>query len=440
MATSHHALVNSNAETDDATFWWQTTGLPLGRLLAVSNYTEQDQQSHLTWYRRFIAPALGPRPIAGVKPRFQPCPVYDGSPCELSTNFKERSPQRTVRFTVEATGQEAGTPADLFNQDETVRLLRSMIDYLPGLDLHQFDVFSRTLFFSPEDAGALLPQVPKGTPLSQVWLAFDLHRGGTILAKVYFMPILKWIESGTPTKDLVFAAARACIRHGSYEEPVRLLDDFLVREAGAFVVEMAAIDCIDSLDARIKVYLRTNVNTLSRAKHVLTLGGRLSGVSVAKGLEALSELWPILFRLGEEVDVETVEVFPDGSYCGCAVEMKAGSMPETKLHIPVRKIVGTDAQICQSLASWFQKRGHGRFATTYRKDLAHVFPDHDLDGSRGTHTFVSFSFSERSGVYMTMYYSTRVFGACVAPDIWEGYDDLWGWKSKNLEVVHNATS
>jgi hypothetical protein len=68
-------------------------------------------------------------------------------------------------------------------------------------------------------------------------------------------------------------------------------------------------------------------------------------------------------------------------------------------------------------------------------------PNHDLDGSRGTHTFISFSFSERSGVYMTMYYSTRIFGTHVGPDIWEGYDELWGWKSKNpSSTSDNATS
>jgi len=57
-------------------------------------------------------------------------------------------------------------------------------------------------------------------------------------------------------------------------------------------------------------------------------------------------------------------------------------------------------------------------------------PDHDLDGTRGTHTFISFSFSKRFGVYMTMYYSTRIFGAHLKADIWEGYDDLWGREAK----------
>ena len=194
------------------------------------------------------------------------------------------------------------------------------------------------------------------------------------MAKAYFMPILKWLEIGTATKDLVFAAVRACDRRGSYDAPVRLLDGFLVESGGTFVVEMVAIDCVDSPDARIKVYLRTGVNTLARAKHVLTLGGRLSGATMEEGLAALSDLWPILFRPGEGADAETAEIFPAGSYCGCAVEMKVGrEEPETKLHIPVRKMMGaTDAQICESLAAWFQKRGHSGFSATYKKDLEYV--------------------------------------------------------------------
>ena len=35
---------------------------------------------------------------------------------------------------------------------------------------------------------------------------------------------------------------------------------------------------------------------------------------------------------------------------------------------------------------------------------------------------------------MTMYYSTRIFGTHVKEDIWEGYDELWGWKSKDKQM------
>lgn len=365
--------VDLNDMDSDQQFWWQATGPSLSRLLALSGYTEKDQRSHLQWYRRFITAALGPRPIPGTKPLFQPCPVFDGSACELSINFKERSPERVVRFTIEATSSEAGTNADPFNQEETPKLLRSMVGHIDSLDLYQFNIFVEKFFFAPEDAAVLLPRVPQGTPLSQVWLAFDLLRGGDILTKVYFMPILKWIETGVSTKDLVYDAARKCNKYGSYERPIQLLDGFLCERDVSPVVEMVAIDCIDSPDARIKVYLRTGANTLAEAKHLFTLGGRLSGELVDQGLEALSKLWPLLFRLQEGASLENIEVFPAGSYCGCAVEMRTDfDEPETKLHIPVRKIQGTDAQLCESLSNWFRMCGHGEFSARYKGDLEMV--------------------------------------------------------------------
>jgi DMATS type aromatic prenyltransferase len=217
-------------------------------------------------------------------------------------------------------------------------------------------------------------KTPADTPLSQAWVAFDLLRGGGggFMAKVYFMPILKMIETGRESKALVFEAVKACDGpHGSFDAPVAMLAGYMASfPAGEGpVVEMVAIDCTDSPGSRIKIYLRTSVNTLARAKWAFRLGGRLTGEVIDQGIAALEELWPILFRLGSE-DVDEIKVFPDGSYCGNAIEMRADrAAPEVKLHIPVRKINGTDAQLCASLSEWFKRRGHGEFAARYRSDL-----------------------------------------------------------------------
>jgi DMATS type aromatic prenyltransferase len=213
----------------DQEFRWRATAPSLGYLLASCQYSEEDQLSHLSWYRRFIISALGLRPIPGKKPRFQPCPVFDGSACELSINFKERSPDRTVRFTIEVIGFKAGTAADPFNQDATKNLLRAMAAEMPGLDLQHFDTFVDDFFLPPEVAETLVPLVPAGTPPSQVWLALNLHCGKKIIAEVYFMPVIKWIHTGAlTTMDLVFATARKCSgKHGAYKAPTALLDSYL---------------------------------------------------------------------------------------------------------------------------------------------------------------------------------------------------------------------
>jgi hypothetical protein len=57
-------------------------------------------------------------------------------------------------------------------------------------------------------------------------------------------------------------------------------------------------------------------------------------------------------------------------------------------------------------------------------------PEHDVDNGRGTHTFVSFTYSERTGVYMSMYYSTKIFGVYVENDRWAGYDRVFDARHK----------
>lgn len=355
----------------DQKFWWAATAESLAHLLASCEYSEEDQITHLRWYHRFIIPALGPRPIPGVKPKFQPCPVADGSACELSINWKELDPKKTVRFTIEAVGHNAGTSSDPFNQEETVHLLEHMSKEIPDLDLDRFQVFASKLFLPSDAVESLMLRVSPGIPLSQVWVAFDLLHG-KVMAKVYFMPILKMISTGIPTKTLVFEAAQACNgKYGSFDAPIQLLDSYLnsFPPSEAPVVEMVAIDCIDSPNSRIKIYLRTSVDTLAKAKWAYTLGGRLSGTLIEEGLQALGELWPILFRI-KSTEFENEKILPGGSYCGNAIEMKPGSREqEIKIHIPVGKLDGTDRQLCESLSAWFKVRGQSSFAKTYKTDL-----------------------------------------------------------------------
>ncbi|KFA70283.1 hypothetical protein S40285_08212 [Stachybotrys chlorohalonatus IBT 40285] len=449
FAISHVMSQLPTFPDEDQRFWWTATAPSLARLLVSCKYSTEQQAAHLEWYRRFIPKALGPRPIPGRKGLFVPCPVFDGSACEHSINWKEHSSSRVVRFTIEAVGREAGSWRDPFNQDETRRMLVSMLGVVPGLSLKRFDTFARRLFITQEGYAELTPRIPNGTPLSQAWTAFDLLHGG-VMAKVYFMPILKMIETGKSTNDLVFDTVRDCNskEYGTFDGPISLLQDYTTSFTAAPydvpVVEMVAIDCIDSPNSRIKLYLRTAANTFHRVKDMFTLGGRLSGPELDEGVAALVEIWPILFRLDPRaVDIENLEVFPRGSYCGCAIEMKPGQKnPETKIHIPVRKIAGTDAQLCESLATWFRKRGHAEFASQYKTDLESAFPAHDLERTRGTHTFVSFSYTRRTGVYMTMYYSTKILDIHARnssmvqqseKDIWRGYDQLWRSKSRIVQ-------
>ncbi|CAP61924.1 uncharacterized protein PODANS_5_1815 [Podospora anserina S mat+] len=243
-------------DDDSKEFWHETTLLPFIKLLQSSGYSNQDIVIHSKWYEplprllpsfyrwarltrvstrynRFI-PALGGRPQSGKKPIFNARIMADGSPMELSVNFKETSNVRTVRFTIEATVPEAGTPIDPYNQEQTTRLLHDMTKSIPSIHLGQYNTFIRSLFLPASTAPSLLPKVPHETSLSQAWVAFDLAHGGDIMAKVYFMPFLKWLHTASSpsaavsTKDITFDVARQCDgTYGSYNHPIALLDSYL---------------------------------------------------------------------------------------------------------------------------------------------------------------------------------------------------------------------
>ncbi|KAK4663901.1 uncharacterized protein QC763_501815 [Podospora pseudopauciseta] len=245
-------------DDDSKEFWHETTLLTFIKLLQSSGYSNQDIEIHSKWYtpllrllpsfyrwarltrdstryNRFIIPALGGRPQPGKKPLFNARITADGSPMELSVNFKETSNVRTVRFTIEATGPEAGTPTDPYNQEQTTRLLHDMTKSIPSIHLGQYNTFIRSLFLPASTAPSLLPKVPHETPLSQAWVAFDLAHGGDIMAKVYFMPFLKWLHTASSpsaavsTKDIIFDIARQCDGpYGSYNHPIALLDSYLL--------------------------------------------------------------------------------------------------------------------------------------------------------------------------------------------------------------------
>jgi DMATS type aromatic prenyltransferase len=359
----------------DQKFWWDATAHSLAELLARSGYTEEEQAAHLAWYRRFIPHTLGPRPVVGKPYTFVPGPVFDGSPVEHSINWKEKSKsKRLVRFTVGPASFEQADDQDPFSQDEVRRFLECQMDAVPGLSLERFNTVCENLFIKPENYASLIARIPDYTPRVQAWVAFDLVP--TPMAKVYFVPMLKWLETGKTLNEIAFETTIACNteKNGSFDAPVaftkKYFDSFPVETRPR--VEFMAIDCVDSPSSRIKHYVRTKANTFNKVVDLYTLGGSLKSEDIDAGISALRELWPLIFRLDvSPEELGDAEVWPTGGPgAGAAIEMRPGQEePEVKIHWPVRLINGTDEQLADSLATYFRQRGHGEFADNYKSDL-----------------------------------------------------------------------
>jgi DMATS type aromatic prenyltransferase len=368
---------------DDIAFWWDALAQPLATLFKNQKYSEIQQLFYLRWFRQWIVPALGPAPDDG-KPHYGSWLTHDGSRLEYSLNWKEKKPDLTIRFTIEPASREAGTPADPLNQVAAKELLVAMSKEVQGIDLTRFNIFQSETKVPDSAAAKIVAKNPPGAPLTGVWVAFDLERGG-IVAKAYFLPHLKAIWTGIPTKVIVFDAIRKCNGpFGSYDAPIAALDSYLSSFAPEDepMVALLSNDCIpDSAASRAKVYVHPTVpGTLAAARDMFQMGGRLTGPATKAGLKAISELWCLLFGLDiTDPTSEHKAVLPDGRKFLAVYEMRptqegedsqAEPDIEVKLHIPGWRLDKTDTQVCGLLEKWFRTHGHHELADRYQADLA----------------------------------------------------------------------
>ncbi|KAK8037823.1 Indole prenyltransferase tdiB [Apiospora marii] len=425
--TTHSALdaVNNEIACDreDREYWWATLSPSLAALLERCEYSEQDQQYYLSWFHQHIAPALGPRPRYG-KPFYSSGLTHDNTPLEFSQNWKENSSAQLVRFTIEPVTRASGSAGDPFNQKTARDVLGRIAQDVPGggVDLKRFDHFFRETFVPYEASEEIAAKLQPGQARARVLLAFDLDHGAGLAAKAYFVPQLKATHTGVSQKQVVFDALRKYqTSAGTYEPSVAALESYLGSLAAEGRPEpepfLVAIDCDDKPRSRLKVYLnRTSVDTLAKAKHMFTLGGRLAGgPNMAECLRQIDAWWSHVFGVSSETGPEGAdkEVLPANPGCVFALEMfpsPEGSREpdmEVKLHIPAWLIGKTDAELGEMLARWFGDHGHGKFSARYLQDLEYAFPKNNLGGAAGTHTWISLTWTPKTGLYMTLYYTPR---------------------------------
>ncbi|KAI1113122.1 aromatic prenyltransferase [Nemania sp. NC0429] len=425
MASTPFDIVNSGVSTHqkgDSSFWWHALGKSFASLLKSSSYDESDQLLFLLWFQQSVATSLGPTPIGG-KAHYPSTFVFDGSPIEFSLNWKEKSPKRTVRFTIEPCSPQAGTVADPLNDNAAKDLLASISKEMPGTDLSLFDLFWSETRVPQQYAAQVSSKIPPGQPRHRAMVAFDLERGGGILPKAYFNPQLKAMSAGTTPLSVVSSAIRQCNGPGrSYDACVDAFRDYLESfgpDDAPLEIPIFSNDCTAvSSSTRIKVYLVTSSSTLARVKDLFTLGGRISGPNITSGLELVTKFWCHIFNL-DPSDPHVADKVVDDAVGPCiwGFEMRPNTEGQTnaspeieaKIYVLGSWLGKTDAQVCKTLSTWFHDHGHPDFAEQYQADLEAAFPKHDFNTpDKLIHTWISLTWTKKAGCYMTMYYSPRL--------------------------------
>ena len=305
--------------------------------------------------------------------------THDLSPFEFSINWKEKSRKQIIRFAFEPTTKQAGTATDPINQLGTKEFMNTISKDVPGLDLIRFNQFLEAINVPSDGVDDVIAKYPPDLPRCPAVVAFDLEHSGDLMVKSYFLPHWRALQSGILAKAIVSDAVRACNRpdglsyNGSVDAIMSYLSTFEGQE-DAPLAHILSNDCVaDSPGMRLKFYILSEADSLTKLSEMYSLGVRLKGAHIAASLKSIRELWYHLFGLSDSDPTANDKVCVDKMKCIFAYEMRSthGSEPDldVKFHIPMWQLGKSDGQLSELMASWFESHGHPDLAARYKSDL-----------------------------------------------------------------------
>ncbi|KAK9852623.1 hypothetical protein MYU51_007703 [Penicillium brevicompactum] len=349
------------ATTNDDELWNNEVGKMLGIMLEMAGYPDHSREIHCNFFHESVAPSLGQHPRGTGISQWKSFMTDDHTPVELSWCWSSSLETPTVRYSAEPIGKWAGQPADPNNTAASLRLFGDALQLSPEMDLYLHRHFQRSLMAPTMiDEGAAV-QIPQ----SQSFIAFDLLES-TIVVKQYYLPAWRALAEEKSNFALVEEAIRDIPSLGaSLLSSFAVFRDFIesLPIETRPTVEIMAIDCLDPLKSRLKVYIRSQSTTLDSALQILTIGGEAPKTSEEKA--SLRELWHSIFGLDPQQSDDTPLPEKDHRTGGILYyfEFKCGvNTPKTKAYLPVRHYARDDLQIATGLSEYLGHRGK-RLAT-----------------------------------------------------------------------------
>ncbi|KAJ5766296.1 uncharacterized protein N7511_003912 [Penicillium nucicola] len=393
----------SSFSDEQQKIWWEKTGPLLGKVLASAGYDLPRQLEALTFYSQILLPLLGP-----FSQSYRSAITRSGLPVEFSVNYQQRGNTKpVVRIGFEPVAQASGTPDDLYNQIPiTVMISRLKQLNIPGFDDELFQHFLLTHTVDADEKVILSGNKMEGSSLtSQAAFGFDL-KPDNISIKGYTFPALKCHARGagfgaTIAESITQLEPR--IGHfGSFD----MVNAYLEETDGYSQFAFWSFDCVAASKSRLKLYSAHNNVVWDKIEEIWTLGGRANSPTVQKGLEYLQDLWK-LTKVSEGHRAFTGG-FDDGQDSTPTpmvwnYEMKAGeSAPLTKFYFPVHG--ENDENVVRGLAQFLIKIGLAEYGDNYEEIVRDYFPKRDIAKTARLTSWISFAYTEKTGVYLSVYY------------------------------------
>lgn len=346
---------------EDFAFWDDYCKRYIDPLLDAGHYSDAERASHRDFIRKYVIPAIGPRPRPTVaKPRMAIAP--HGGPSDPSINFTSK--KALVRFGFAVNGPRSFTVEDPLGVKTSYEaLVRFAEDEDSGVDLRWLDCLM-ALYPKPDEINVAADSSLYKNYSRRVALAAGVDFDGPRRnLKVYLSPFIKHAMTGKSENEIVFDAIKNLEPGGSALRPaVNLLEDYLSTRTGDFYLgnQFIGIDCADPSKARVKLYMATDTARFDFIRTAMTLSGRLNDEYTTKGMEILRDIWHLL--LGEPEGISADWNKPrnklDNALPGVFVsyEIRAGvELPDVKVYVPMWLYHKSDEAVVHNLDQVFTR-------------------------------------------------------------------------------------
>ncbi|RYP60039.1 hypothetical protein DL769_008296 [Monosporascus sp. CRB-8-3] len=276
----------------------------------------------------------------------------DSNPIELSWEW-DGAAKPTIRFSVEPVDTDAGNACNPTNSRAAMTFKNRMSKAIPDSDMLWFEHFDRIFNHETSKASCLSPRSPEGHSPRIFW-AFDFGEEG-LKSKAYFFPGYTAEMMGKSNLEVISEAiSTAPFSSAENLEAYRMITRFQGKLAKATLeIDMLAIDLVDPMQSRLKLYFRNRETSFRSVREMMTLGGQISNIGLEKGLCELKQLWSDLFGQGEVE--ETPLPYNNHRTAGILynVEFRLGNKePNVKIYIPVRHYARNDLQIMRTVSKF----------------------------------------------------------------------------------------
>ncbi|KAG5749320.1 hypothetical protein H9Q69_008247 [Fusarium xylarioides] len=347
-----HSVHHTKNKTDTAAdihhqYWNQTVGSTLERFLSSAGYDARSQYRILDQFSNLVAPSLGVSPALG-EPQWKSFMTDNHCPVELSWDFHTGNSKPTVRYSIEPIGREAGTAADLHNEEAAAEFVQQAIRAFPDIDMTLFNHFYQ--YFN----GRWGTDRPEGRRSTMFW-AFDLKESVTT-NKAYFFTGLIAHAMGKSTLEVVADAITSA--PGCRPENISSFASFAKfaheHQHLGLEMDMLALDLVPIEKSRLKIYFRDRRTDFRSVKEMISLGGRMHGEEFDVGMRNLRNLWDVLLGTsGVPDDIPLRHNNHRTAGILYNVEFRTNSTtPKVKIYIPVRHYATSDSQIIEALGGF----------------------------------------------------------------------------------------